>query len=167
MKLIITIDDDQRFADPKTPWALTMTATDVQGQTHALRAPLSAASKGQSIAEMLEALAEGWPLVSEAAPQCRDALPQLVILDLEIENSYADETVHTNYRECLVVAPTRAQMQNLGNDTGDPEQTLQMWAEDQLFPFTGTDRGGDALYTVTISSASIPELVNQTFTFGE
>lgn len=116
---------------------------------------------------MLETLAEGWPLVSEAAPKCRDTLPQLVILDLDIENSYADETVRTNYRECLVVAPTRAQMQNLGDDTGDPEQTLQMWAQDQLFPFTGTDRGGDALYTVTISSASIPELVNQTFTFGE
>ncbi|MGD7006000.1 hypothetical protein [Kocuria palustris] len=116
---------------------------------------------------MLEALAEGWSLVSEAAPQCRDILPQLVVLDLDIENSYADETVHTNYRECLVVAPTRAQMQNLGNDTGDPEQMLQMWAQDQLFHFTGTDRGGEALYTATISGASIPELVNQTFTFGE
>lgn len=167
MRLTITIDDDQRFADPNTPWALTLTANDEQGQAHALKVPLSAASRGRSIPEMLEVLAEGWPLVSETAPQSRDTLPQLVILDLDIENSYADETVHSNYRECLVMAPTRSQMQNLGDDTGDPEQTLQMWAEDQLFPFTGTERGGDALYTVTISSASIPELVNQTFTFGE
>ena len=80
-----------------------------------------------------------------------------ITVSLEIENSYElyeDETTHVVDRE--VNAPSDYS-----------EETLDSWAYDVLFDFTGVGHtDGNSWYDVTITACSDPQLVGKQFDFG-
>ena len=79
-----------------------------------------------------------------------------IVVDLVIDNIYPDDVVKTVVSN--VIVPTPASFD---------DELLEEWAMDHLFEHTGTDRAdGDSSYTVTITAAAIPELVNRTFEMG-
>jgi hypothetical protein len=74
----------------------------------------------------------------------------MVTLTLDIENHYGDEVVTTEV-EVTVPAPPP--------DT-DGEDAMREWADEHLYPLTGTGRTeGDAAYFVSIGRSSRPELM--------
>jgi hypothetical protein len=84
--------------------------------------------------------------------QWEDCTGETITVRLHIENVYSDGTV----RETLTVeipAP---------NTSG-----LDEWADECLFPLTGTGwYGGDGLYIVTVLDSSETTLTGRTFTWG-
>lgn len=77
-------------------------------------------------------------------------------LTARIDNVYSDDTI-TNVMRVDVPAPEVL-------DRGDVESE---WAEDHLFPLTGTGRSGDAGYFVEIIECpEVPELVGRTYEWG-
>jgi len=76
---------------------------------------------------------------------------------LSVDNTYADGYQQTIvYNDVEIPTPT---------DLTDPDY----WASDHLYEYTGTGTGRenvDAVYTVTIVAADIPELVGYEIEFG-
>lgn len=81
--------------------------------------------------------------------------PDDITIEFTVDNVYADGTVTRDYVE--PVEPPAP---------GDDD--LEDWAEDVLFPFTGTGRTeGDAGYFLKITACERrPELVGRTFEWG-
>ena len=87
-----------------------------------------------------------------------------MLLTVKIDNVYEDgETITNTLYDVKVDAPT-------------PDDALDIWAEDNLFPLTGTgryagnnageERTPDAAYFVKILAAEEKSLVGQTFEWG-
>lgn len=78
-------------------------------------------------------------------------------VSLEIENAYELYDNETTYVVDQVVdAPA-----------DHDEDTLRVWAEDALLPFTGVGHfDGDSWYDVTVTACSDPKLVGERFEFG-
>ncbi|GGO94124.1 hypothetical protein GCM10011584_34440 [Nocardioides phosphati] len=84
--------------------------------------------------------------------QWEDCSGEKITARLHIENVYSDGTV----REVLTVQiPT------------PNAEALEEWADDCLFPLTGTGwYGGDGIYIVTVVDSSEKNLTGRTFTWG-
>lgn len=152
MKLTIEIDDVDRFdeAAETTPWTLCLMTDATGGEL--IEIGSETALVGHDIPAMLRELADRWPAVRD------DEHAELVTLDLEIENAYADEVVTTIVRSVVVPVP-----ESLEDDV------LDEWAWDHLADYTGTGEGradDDATYTVTITAASLGTLTDRIFEMG-
>ena len=79
----------------------------------------------------------------------------MITVSLHIVNTYEDgEVITTVVTGAEVAAPPPA---------GD----LDDWAEDTIYPLTGTGKNnGDAWYDATITASSVPTLVGTTYEFG-
>ena len=79
----------------------------------------------------------------------------MITISLHIVNTYEDgEVITTVVTGAEVAAPPPA---------GD----LDNWAEDTIYPLTGTGKSnGDAWYDATITASSEPSLVGTTYEFG-
>lgn len=79
----------------------------------------------------------------------------MITVSLHIVNTYEDgEVITTVVTDAEVAAPSPA------GDLGD-------WAEDTIYPLTGTGKNdGDAWYDATITASSEPSLVGATYEFG-
>ena len=70
-------------------------------------------------------------------------------LDLRIENVYSDETI-TNHVTVTVPDPPAG-------------AAFEDWAEEHIYPLTGTGRPGDAGYFVTVLESDSPVLAGARF----
>jgi hypothetical protein len=79
----------------------------------------------------------------------------VITVSLHIVNTYEDgEVITTMITDAEVAAPPAA---------GD----LDGWAEDTIYPLTGTGKSnGDAWYDATITASSGPSLVGTIYEFG-
>lgn len=77
-----------------------------------------------------------------------------VVVSLTIVNGYGDGLEQVTAVENVTVpAPSSA--------------SLDEWADEHLFPLTGTGRhGGESWYAVTVTSSSDAQLTGHVFTFG-
>ena len=79
----------------------------------------------------------------------------MITVSLHIVNTYDDgEVITTVITGAEVAAPP-------------PDGDLDDWAEDTIYPLTGTGKtAGDAWYDATVTASSEPSLVGTTYEFG-
>ena len=77
-------------------------------------------------------------------------------VDLEIENVYPDAMSTTHLTNIDVTPPSAL-----------TDEALDDWADEELFPLTGTGReGGNPMYQVSINGSSDSRLIGLSFSFG-
>lgn len=76
-----------------------------------------------------------------------------IALGLVITNTYHDGVTNVSTIGVQVARPEPADIRQ--DDFDNPSD----WLNDEIFPHTGTGRGGEAIYEVKVASSSDPDLV--------